>query len=87
MFVIKTRFRDSLQKFLNENNIATLIHYPKAIHQHKAFKNFGFAKKKYKVAENLVAKILSLPIYPGINRRDIELISNKIKDFYNKNEK
>jgi len=81
---IKSTLRNKLMKFLSRNNIPTIIHYPKAIHQHKAFSKFKFYKKKFYVSELLTESILSLPLYPYMKSKDQEYIINKIKEFFGK---
>jgi dTDP-4-amino-4,6-dideoxygalactose transaminase len=83
LFVIKTMFRDKLQKFLSENNIPTIIHYPKAIHQHKAFAKYSFYNKKFITSEFLVKKIISLPLYPGMKLKHQNFVIKKVKQFFN----
>jgi dTDP-4-amino-4,6-dideoxygalactose transaminase len=83
LFVIKTKFRDQLQKFLSQNNIPTIIHYPKAIHQHKAFAKYDFFKKKFPIAQLLAKNIISLPLYPDMKSKDQLYVINKIKEFFN----
>ena len=41
LFVIRTKNRDDLQKYLAENKIETVIHYPIPPHQQKAFESWN----------------------------------------------
>ena len=61
--------RSKLIKLLIKNNISYGIHYPKAIHQLAAFKNFF--KRKFKNSEELAYKAVSLPIDPNLRKREI----------------
>ena len=45
LYVITCKNRDKLQKYLKRKNIDTIIHYPKPIHKHLAFKDQIFLKK------------------------------------------
>lgn len=60
LFVIRTSKRDDLQKYLNEHNIQTLIHYPLAPHKQEAYKEWN--KQTYPISEKIHNEILSLPI-------------------------
>lgn len=82
LFVIKTKLRNQLQKFLFKNGVPTIIHYPKAIHQHKAFSKYNFYNKRFLVSESLTKNILSLPLYPGMKLKDQVRIINIIKNFF-----
>ena len=73
--------RDALQNFLNENGIATGLHYPVPLHLQPCFANLGYNKGDFPVTESLAANGLSLPIYPELNNEQIEYICNMIKEF------
>lgn len=62
LFVVKTKFRDALQKHLNESAIQTLIHYPIPPHKQKAYREWN--SKSYPLTEALHEQVLSLPISP-----------------------
>ena len=53
LFVIRTESRDNLQRYLIENGVQTLIHYPVPPHKQKAYKECNhliyFALKKFTV--------------------------------------
>jgi dTDP-4-amino-4,6-dideoxygalactose transaminase len=60
LFVIRTSKRDELQKYLQENGIQTLIHYPLAPHKQKAYKEWN--DDSYPISEQIHNHVLSLPI-------------------------
>lgn len=60
LFVIRTKERDRLQKYLEKNGIQTLIHYPIPPHKQKAYKEWN--TKAYPVTEQIHYEVLSLPI-------------------------
>lgn len=60
LFVIRTSKRDELQKYLSENGIQTLIHYPLAPHKQEAYKEWN--KQNYPISEKIHNEVLSLPI-------------------------
>ncbi len=76
--------RDQLAKFLNENGIATGLHYPIPLHEQKCFEDLGYKKGDFPVSENLAESGLSLPMFPELKREQIEYIAEKIREFYNK---
>lgn len=86
LYVVRTKLRDDLQKYLTANNIGTLIHYPIPPHLQEAYKFLGFKKGDFPIAEDLANTCLSLPIWPGITREEVELVSNIIAKFYFKND-
>lgn len=60
LFVIKAQDRDSLQKYLFDKNIQTLIHYPIPPHKQKAYKVWN--NDTYNISEQIHNEVLSLPI-------------------------
>jgi dTDP-4-amino-4,6-dideoxygalactose transaminase len=60
LFAIRTSNRDKLQKYLLDNGIQTLIHYPIPPHKQIAYKEWQ--NIKYPISEKVHQEILSLPI-------------------------
>lgn len=80
LFVIKTKYRDNLKKYLDKNNIQTLIHYPISIPEVEALKDFNFND-----VENCIKnsnEILSLPMYPELTEKEIIYVCNSINNFF-----
>lgn len=83
LFVIRTKQRNELQKFLSENNIGTLIHYPVPPHLQQAYKTMNFSIGDFPIAEEIANTCLSLPLWPGMSFEMVDYVSNKIIEFYN----
>ncbi len=81
LFVIKTSFRNELQKFLKENGIHTLIHYPVPPHLQKAYSNLKYKPGDLPITETLADTCLSLPSWPGIPDSSLERTVNCINKF------
>jgi dTDP-4-amino-4,6-dideoxygalactose transaminase len=60
LFVIRTDKREPLQKYLADNRIQTLIHYPLAPHKQEAYKKWN--NESYPISEQMHSEVLSLPI-------------------------
>jgi len=60
LFVIRTTEREELQKYLLDNGVQTLIHYPLAPHKQEAYKEWK--NEKYIISEQIHDEVLSLPI-------------------------
>lgn len=63
--------RETLQARLEAQGIQTGIHYPLPCHLQPAFKNLGYRKGDFPVAENLCEEIISLPMYPGLTEAQV----------------
>lgn len=77
-FVIRTNKRDKLKKYLKENKIDTMIHYPYMLNELSFFPN----GKKLTNSNKLGKKILSLPISEEHSEKEILFITKKIKQFF-----
>jgi len=79
LFVVKCKERNKLKKYLSKRNIETMIHYPKPVYKQPALKEFKY--KKFKVTEKIYNQILSIPIYPTLNKHDIQYIVSVLNKF------
>ncbi len=80
LFVIRTRNRDLLQKYLNENGIQSLIHYPIPPHKQLAFKKYNY--QQYSITEKIHDEVLSLPLSPVMNKNELEQIVLMLNKFH-----
>ena len=81
VFVIGTKKRDDLQKYLLEHGIQTLIHYPIPPHHQEAYKEWN--KQSFPISEQIHDEILSLPISGVQNLEDTRKIVESINQFDN----
>jgi len=56
--------RNGLMRYLNENGVATGLHYPVPLHLQNCFKYLGYKKGDFPVSEELAETGLSLPMFP-----------------------
>lgn len=76
VFILRTDYRDNLVKYLKNNGIETLIHYPIPIHLQKAYKDLGYMTGDFPVAENISKTVLSLPMWYGMKDDEINYVIN-----------
>ena len=76
--------RDKLMSYLKENKIQTNIYYPIGIHLQKAYRYLGYKRGDFPACEKACKEVLALPIYPELELKTVEMISNKIIGFFNK---
>jgi dTDP-4-amino-4,6-dideoxygalactose transaminase len=82
LFVVRTKERDRLRKYLEEKEISTLGHYPTPPHLQKAYDDLPFKKGQFPLAEMLAETCLSLPLYPGLEKNKVEYVCETIRSFY-----
>lgn len=76
LFVVRTNNRENLQKYLLENGIETLIHYPIPIHQQKAFKEYSHLHLP--ITDKIHREALSIPLNPLLSDEDVSKIVEKL---------
>lgn len=81
-FPIRTKRRTALMKFLADRNIQTLIRYPVPMHLQKCFKQLGYKKGDFPMAEEYASSVVSLPIYSSLSRDSQNFIIKSIKEFF-----
>lgn len=81
VFVIRCSKRDDLEKYLQDNEIVTLKHYPIPIHLQKAYEDLEINKGDLPIAEEISNTVLSLPIYYGITDEQVSYVIKTINEF------
>ena len=79
LFVIRTSKRDELQKYLLDNGVQTLIHYPIPPHNQNAYKEWN--NESYPISEQIHDEVMSLPISGVQSLEDTQKIVQVINDF------
>lgn len=79
LFVVRTKKRQALQKYLMDKGIETLIHYPIPPHQQQAYHNcFNISLP---ITELLHNEVLSIPMSPVLRQDEVSSIIDNLNDF------
>jgi len=81
LYVVRSRRRDELQRFLAERGIGTLIHYPVPVHLQEAYRDLGLPRGALPVTERCAEEILSLPLYPELPDELVVEVAETINQF------
>lgn len=81
-YVVRSSKRNELQQYLQNHGVQTLIHYPVPPHLQAAYSSLGFKEGDFPLAEELANTSLSLPIWPGMTKEEINYIIDTVKDFF-----
>lgn len=73
--------RDDFQKYLLENGIHTMIHYPIAPHQQKCYSKMEWYVKSYPITEKIHREELSIPLNPALKENEIDYIIDVMNKF------
>ena len=80
-YVVKCDKRDELAKYLEEQGISTIIHYPIPPHLSEAYAYLGIGEGSLPITEKYAKTILSLPMYNGMTDEEIQYVIDVINNF------
>lgn len=81
LFIIRTKERSALMRFLKKGGIITDIYYPYPIHKQPAFRAFS---SHLLVTEKVTSEILAIPLFPTLSVKDQAYVIKSIRDFFKK---
>lgn len=81
IFGIRSNRRNELEKYLNGAGIGTNKHYPIPMHLQECYKDLGFKKGDFPIAEEISETELSIPMYYGMTDDEIQYVIDRINEF------
>ena len=79
VFPIRVQNRDSFQKYLLENEIQSVIHYPIPPHKQQAYKEWN--DLSFPITEKIHNEIISIPISPVMCDNDAEKVIDALNNW------
>ena len=77
-YTLQTNKRDSILNFLKDNNIPTMIYYPKPMHEQPAYKKFNL-NDNLSNSRYLSENVFSIPVHSYLSDLEIEYIVENLK--------
>lgn len=81
VFVIRCNRRDELEKYLANNGIVTVKHYPIPMHLQDAYSDLGIKKGELPIAEEISATVLSIPMFYGMTDEQVDYVVERLNEF------
>lgn len=81
---VKDGKRDELKKFLDSNNIPSIVYYPGPLHLQEAYRYLGYNEADFQVTTVLCKEVLSLPMHPEMEQEQLDYIVFKVLEFFDK---
>jgi len=81
-FVIQTNDRDTLQAALAREGIETAVYYPLSLARQPALLAFAEPNHALPHCDAACARVLALPVQPGLTRSDLERVSAAVESFF-----
>jgi len=79
LFVLRVEDREGFRAHLEAHGVGSLIHYPIAPHQQKAFKEF--ASLQFPVAEKIHNEVVSIPISPVMTSEQVDQVISILNNY------
>lgn len=79
IFAVRTPERDSFQKYLQQNGVQTLIHYPTPPHKQLCYKEWN--NRSYPITEEIHRTIISLPMSPVMTEEEVKQVTDIINAY------
>lgn len=76
--------RDALVAHLTENGIPCGVYYPIPLHAQKAYKDARYIEEDFKVTNQLVKEVISLPMHTELDDEQINFITKTVINFVTK---
>lgn len=80
-FVVRCQRREALIRFLEQNEIGTIIHYPIPPHLSEAYRYLGIQEGQLPITEMYSRQVLSLPLYNGMTLEEQDYVITKLNEF------
>jgi dTDP-4-amino-4,6-dideoxygalactose transaminase len=82
LYVILVDDREGPAGYLRERGIKTGLHYPCSLNLLPAYKHLNQGPGSFPVAEDVCSRVLSLPMFPGITRDEVQEVCQTLKSYY-----
>ena len=71
VYVVEVQERDAFRQALEEQGIASGVHYPIPLHLQPACAEYGYRRGSLPVTERVAERIVSLPMYPELTEEQL----------------
>ncbi|MFK5958035.1 MAG: DegT/DnrJ/EryC1/StrS family aminotransferase [Lutibacter sp.] len=80
---VKNVDRNALHQHLLDNGIPNAIYYPVPLHSQKAYVDTRYKEEDFKVTNELINTVLSLPMHTELDNKQLEFITSTLLNFMN----
>jgi dTDP-4-amino-4,6-dideoxygalactose transaminase len=81
-YTIRTDRRDDLQRHLKDRGIGSAIYYPLPLHLQPCFEYLGYKQGSCPESERAAKEVLSLPVYPELEKSQLDEVIDVVRGFY-----
>jgi dTDP-4-amino-4,6-dideoxygalactose transaminase len=85
LYTVRIRDRDRVRRYLTEKGIGSAVYYDIVMPLTPALQHLGHKKGEFPNSEEAARTVLSLPVWPGLKRRQIEQVAEEVNNFLENN--
>ncbi|MBU0548808.1 MAG: DegT/DnrJ/EryC1/StrS family aminotransferase [Candidatus Omnitrophica bacterium] len=78
IYALQVKNRSRVFEHLKKKGIGAMVHYPVPLHLQKAYKDLGYMRGDFPIAERIARRIISLPMHPFLKRSQIEYVAGEV---------
>lgn len=80
IYSVRVQKRSEVMRSLAEKGIGCGIHYPIPVHLQEAYRNLGYHRGAFPIAERCATEFLSLPMFPELTVDQVETVVQGLKE-------
>ncbi len=73
--------RDGLREALTAKGVGTAVYYPIPLHLQPVYAKYGWKKGDFPVSEKACDEVLALPVYPELEKEELEYTARCVKEY------
>lgn len=81
LFCVQSQCRKEITEYLQQYGIQTGIYYPCCIHLQEAYKDLGYKRGDFPIAELLSERLFALPLFPTMSFAEQDQVISALKSF------
>lgn len=81
VFVVRCKERDAFEKYLADNGVSTVKHYPIPMHLQDCYADLGYKQGDLPIAEEISNTVISLPMYYGMTDKEVQYVIDVVNKF------
>lgn len=85
LYTVRIRDRERVRRFLTEKGIGSAVYYDVVMPLTPALAHLGHKPGDFPKSEEASKSVLSLPVWPGLKRKQIELVAEEVNHFLENN--
>ncbi len=85
LYTVRIRDRDRVRRYLTEKGIGSAVYYDTVMPLTPALSFLGHKAGEFPKSEEAARSVLSLPVWPGLKRRQIETVAEEVNHFLENN--